>query len=95
MKYLVITILAGFAVALFTYWLNKDKYDVDYILSEKIPTRFIEKDTLEKYESIQQITIRNNEEKHLNNLKINIKRNIIDFDIKKVALTDSIKYKKT
>ena len=51
------------------------KVDCDYILSEQIPTKFLDKDSLK--ESLQQITIRNNEDKALNNIKIIIKKKLL------------------
>ena len=70
------------------YYLNKDKVDVRYSLSENIPLSFYADTNLS--ENVQQLEIKNTGDILVKKIVIKINKPIIDFSLKKYAQTDSV-----
>jgi len=81
---LILLIIAG----VFNKYVLSDKTDLRYTLSERIPTRLLQKNV---QESIQQIEIKNNGDINVENIVIKIKSKVSDFEVIKHSKSDMLK----
>jgi len=90
------SIISGIILILITglaaKFIFNDKIELRYILSERIPTTFIDGNDSE---SIQQLEILNTGVTEIQKIIIKIHAEILDYDVLKVASTDSVQILKT
>ena len=66
MSALLVPLLVGLVLAVFAYWLNRERYDVRYTLSDKIPFRF----GGAKEEAVQQFDLKNLSRKEVDRIQV-------------------------
>jgi hypothetical protein len=86
-KYLIVPLIIGLAIAYFGYYLTKEYVDLRYTISEKIPTKFVETSTTE---TVQQLVVKNNGNIPATKIIITIDGSIEDYDIRRNSVSDSV-----
>lgn len=89
---IVLIIISGLLLPLVFFYLTRDKIELRYILSDRIPTNLHEDHVSE---SIQQIELINTGDIEVNRVIIKIKAQVIDFSIQKASIFDSISVSKS
>ena len=88
MKTFISTLLASMLVALFIYYLNLEKTDIRYTLSESIPISFLGE---KSNENIQQLEVKNIGNSEAKNIQVIIKGQITNYQLIKYSQADSVK----
>ena len=91
MKALIGTIVAGVILAVFGWWLNQERYDVRYTLSEKIPLSF----QTPQQQSIQQLEVRNLSAKPVEAVQVKLPPTITEHELVKYSQADTAKIFRT
>lgn len=87
MKVFMITLITGMMVAGFAWWLNQDRYDVRYTLSEQIPLGF----DAAKQEAVQQLEVKNLGRTAALGIQVKIPSSISQFQVIKNSEADEPK----
>ena len=85
---LLFTVVAGIIVALFVWWLNNEKYDLRYTLSEKIPLRF----GSAAEEAVQQIEVKNLSKKPVERILLKFPPLLTTYEVSKNSQADQIEH---
>ncbi len=80
----LIIVLVG---ALFTWWISKERYEVRYALSERIPSSF----DISQQEAIQSLEIKNLSSKEVDGLQVVIPSKVVAYKILKNSEVDQVK----
>jgi len=84
MNSVLIPLLIVIAGALFTWWLNQERYDVRYTLSEKVPVSF----GGPLNEAVQQLEVTNLSKKTVDRIRVKIPQPIIAHELIKNSQAD-------
>jgi hypothetical protein len=87
MKTILITIATGMLIAAFGWWLNQDRYQVKYTLSEQIPLGF----GAAQQEAVQQLEVKNLGRKAAEAVQVKIPSTVSEFQILKNSEADDVK----
>jgi hypothetical protein len=91
MKNFAVTLLVGIFIALFGWWLNQDRADVRFTLSERVPVSF----GGETSEAVQQIEVRNLGKKTAERIQVKINLSVIAYEVIKQSAADKVEEFKT
>jgi hypothetical protein len=83
---LLVMVIGGIAVALFVWWLNSEKYDLRYTLSENIPLRF----GGAPEEAIQQIEVKNLSKGPVEKIQVKFPPILTTFEVSKFSQADNV-----
>jgi hypothetical protein len=84
MKSFVLPIAIGLILAAFGWWLNQDRYDVKYTLSEKIPLSF----EGAQQEAVQQLEVKNLSNKGVESVQVKLPQRITKHELVKNSQAD-------
>jgi hypothetical protein len=85
---LLITVIGGIIVGSFVWWLNSEKYDLRYTLSEKIPLRF----GASPEEAVQQIEVKNLSKRPVEKIQVKLPPRLTTFDVLKYSQGDNCEH---
>ena len=88
---LFFSIIGGIIVALFVWWLNSERYDLRYTLSENIPLRFGGAEE----EAVQQIEVKNLSKKPVEKIQIKLPPRLTTYEVTKNSQADQFEHFKT
>ena len=82
----ILGVIGAIAIVIFTYYLNLEKADIRYTLSDEIPVKFFKN---EAAENIQQIEIKNIGNDIAEKIIVRIQSNVEEYDISKYSEHDT------
>ncbi|MBI3853903.1 MAG: hypothetical protein HY298_27065 [Verrucomicrobia bacterium] len=85
---LFFTVVAGIIVALFAWWLNSEKFDLRYTLSEKIPLRF----GGASEEAVQQIEVKNLSKRPIERIQVKLPPQLTTYEVSKNSQADQFEH---
>lgn len=83
---LLVMVVSGIVVAIFVWWLNSEKYDLRYTLSEKIPLRF----GGAPEEAVQQIEVKNLSKRPVEKIQVKFPPRLTTFEVSKYSQADNV-----
>jgi hypothetical protein len=85
MKLLVLPVMIACISGVFLWWLNQDRYDVRYTLSENIPLSF----GGGPQEAVQQLVVKNLSKKEVTKVQVKLPLRVIQFELFKNSQADT------
>jgi hypothetical protein len=85
---LLLTVVGGIIVALFVWWLNSEKYDLRYTLSENIPLRF----GGAPEEAVQQMEVKNLSKKPVERIQVKLPPRLTTYEVSKNSQADQFEH---